>query len=52
VVITGGVDEDLENGRYYVPKSRLLERLQIDAQFGQLKISGGLETLDTLKRVG
>jgi hypothetical protein len=50
VVITGGVDEDLENGRYYVPKSRLLERLQIDAQFEQLKISGGLETLDTLKR--
>jgi hypothetical protein len=50
VIITGGVDENFEKGSYRVPKSRLLERMQVDAQFGLLKIAGGMEELVTLKR--
>jgi hypothetical protein len=50
VIITGGLDENFENGSYRVPKSRLLEKMQVDAQFGQLKIAGGIELLETLKR--
>jgi hypothetical protein len=50
VIITGGLDENFEKGSYRVPKSRLLEKMQVDAQFGQLKIAGGLDELETLKR--
>jgi hypothetical protein len=50
VTITGGLDERFEKGSYHVPKSRLFERLQVDAHAGQLKIAGGMELLETLKR--
>lgn len=50
VIITGGLDEHFENGSYRVPKSRLLERMQVDAQFGMLKIAGGMDLLETLKQ--
>jgi hypothetical protein len=50
VIITGGVDENFEKGNHRVPKSRLLERMQVDAHFGLLKIAGGMEELVTLKR--
>jgi hypothetical protein len=33
-----------------VPKSRLLEKMQVDAQFGLLKIAGGMDLLETLKQ--
>jgi hypothetical protein len=50
VIITGGVDENYEKGTYRVPKSRLLEKMQVDAQFGLLKIAGGMDLLETLKQ--
>jgi hypothetical protein len=49
VIITGGLDENYEKGTYRVPKSRLLEKMQVDAQFGLLKIAGGMDLLETLK---
>jgi hypothetical protein len=50
VIITGGLDENYEQGAYRVPpKSRLLERMQVDAMYGMLKISSGLPLLETLK---
>ncbi len=49
VIITGGLEEHYEKGAYRVPKSRLLEQFQVDAQFGMLKIASGIELLDTLK---
>lgn len=49
VIITGGLEENFEKGTYRVPKSRLLERMQVDAMYGMLKIAGGLDLLDTLK---
>ena len=49
VIITGGVQENFEKGTYRVPKSRLLERMKVDAEFGMLQISSGLPLLDTLK---
>jgi hypothetical protein len=49
VIITGGLDENYEKGTYRVPKSRLLEKMQVDAQFGLLKIAEGMDLLETLK---
>ena len=50
IIITGGVDQHFEKGSWRIPKSRLLERMQVDAQYGQLKIASGIDLLDTLKR--
>ncbi len=51
VVLTGGLTESRgDGGTYNVPKSRLLEQLKVDAEFGMVKISEGLDLLDTLKR--
>jgi hypothetical protein len=49
VVITGGLDEHFEKKSWRVPKSRLMEQLQVDSVFGMVKVAAGLELLDTLK---
>ncbi len=51
LVLTGGLTESRgKGGARNVPKSRLLEQLKVDAEFGQVKISAGLELLDVLRK--
>jgi len=44
------LDVRYEKGSYRIPKSRLLERMQVDGQYSQLRIAGGMKELSTLKK--